>query len=196
MKRKLILVAAVCAVAAIVVPSLTAGAHHQDLTDGDDTRGLFDIRAVYTWGSHTNMGWQINTFRSWGAFQVWDAGFFVVNVDTRGNPRMDYYLMIRSEGDRLRGLLFRDHQDKRDRIIRRIKVWRPSKKSVRFRFPWGSVFVPETRQVIRWNVQSLWSGDACPSVCIDNVPNAGAVVETRIKPLPPTPTPTPTVTPT
>ncbi|MQB01616.1 MAG: hypothetical protein GEU78_15225 [Actinobacteria bacterium] len=184
--------AMICVSMLLVMP-MTVRATHQDLTDGRDTKGRLDIRKVWTWGPHANTGFRIGTFRSWTPKFIWDRGFFVVNVDTFGTSRFDYYVLIRSNGRRMKGLLFRDRAERRDYVIRKVRVWRPDSKSVNFRFPWGDVRFPKRRRHFRWSAQSLFSSDACPSVCIDRVPNKGTVM-TTVRPAP-TPTATPTDSP-
>jgi hypothetical protein len=190
LKRWISVLIAAASLAALVALPTTAWAHHQDLRDPDDVRGRFDIRRVDHWGRHVGGGWELSTFRKWHPRVVWDAGFFIINVDTFGTSRYDYYVMVRSHGRGMEALLFRDRVEKRDRILRKLAVWRPDAKSVRFRFPWNDVYLPEHRSVYRWNAQSLLTSDACPSVCIDTAPNNQEPVVTRIRPEPaPTPTP-------
>lgn len=194
MKRSILVWLALACVAALLVP-MFARAHHQDPRDPNDVKGRFDLRRVKTWGSHPNMGYGLVTYGTWTPRIVWDAGYFIVNVDTFGNKRFDYYAMVRSNGKRMEGLLFRDRKEKRDYVMRRFKVWRPDKRTVSFRFPWSSVRFPEKRRFFRWNAQSLYVSDNCPSVCIDKVPDGDALIQTFVRAAP-TPTPTPTVTPT
>jgi hypothetical protein len=182
-----ILIALAC-LTALVTGSMPASAGHQDPYDGDDVRGRLDIRRVQMWGPHVNSGFRITTFRRWSTRFIWDSGFFVVNVDSFGQPRFDYYVLVRSNGSRMEGLLFRDRETRRDRLIRKVRVWRPTDKSISFRFPWNDIRFPEKRRFFRWNAQSLFTNDYCPNVCIDNVPNKGAVTTTV------RPAPTPTAT--
>jgi hypothetical protein len=174
---------AIACLAVLVVGSMSARAAHQDLSDGDDVKGRLDIRRVGMWGPHSNSGFRITTFRSWSTRFVWDSGFFVVNVDSFGTPRFDYYVLVRSTGRRMEGLLFRDRETRRDRMIRKIRVGRPDSKSVSFRFPWNDIRFPEKRRYFRWRAQSLFTNDYCPNVCIDNAPNRGAV-RTDVRPEP------------
>jgi hypothetical protein len=193
-KRIICSVLAVAALAALAFFPLSASAWHQDVTDPDDTKGRLDIRRVETWGAHRDMGYEIKTFRRWTVAEMWDAGFIAVNVDTWGTARTDYYVLVRSTGRTIEGLLFRDREKKRDYIMRKVKVWRPDRRTVRFRFPWDDVRIPDSRLAVRWFVSSIFSNDYCLNVCIDRAPNSGQVT-TMIRPSP-TPTPTLTETPT
>jgi hypothetical protein len=168
----------------VLLPML-ARATHQDPTDGRDTKGRLDIRHVKTWGPHANTGFRIDTYRGWSSRFVWDSGFFVVNVDSFGTPGFDYYVLVRSTGKKMEGLLFRDRTTKRDYRIGKVRVWRPDAKSIKFRFPWGSVRFPERRRFFRWSAQSIFTNDYCPNVCFDDVPNSGVIV-TTVRPQPTT----------
>lgn len=193
MKRWMCIVLAAASVAVLFARPTPVRATHQNLIDPNDVRGRFDIRRVDMWGPHANTGYRIMTFRRWTPKVVWDAGFFIVNVDTFGTRRFDYYVLIRSTGKRMQGLLFRNREPKRDRLITTFRVWRSDERSVKFRFPWKRVWFPEKRTFFRWTAQSLYTNDFCPNVCIDEVPNNGVVV-TRVRPEPtaiPTDAPTP-----
>jgi hypothetical protein len=170
-------IAMACLATLVGLPT-SATATHQDLSDDRDVKGRFDVRRVEMWGPHSNSGFQIETFRKWRPRIVWDAGFFIVNVDSFGKPRFDYYVMVRSTGRKMQGLLFRDRETKRDFVMRTVRVWRPNSRSVKFRFPWRAVRFPDTRRFFRWNAQSLYTNDFCPNVCIDNVPDNGTIVTT------------------
>lgn len=190
MKRYISLVIAAATLAVLAAIPLIARATHQTVWDGDDTKGRLDVRRVDTWGPHGNMGFEIRTFRRWTAFEMWDAGFFVVHVDTIASKRTDYYVLVRSNGNAMEGLLFKDREQERDARLGKVSVWRPDKRSVRFRFPWDDVRMSETRVAVRWYVSSIFSNDYCLNVCIDRAPDSG-LVRTIVKP---TPTPTPTLT--
>ena len=193
MKRSICVLLAAAMLAALASISLIARATHQRISDPDDTKGRFDIRVVDTWGAHRDMGFEISTIRRWTTAEVWDAGFFGVHVDSRGTSRTDYYVLIRSTGRGLEGLLFKDRERKRDVLLRKVPVWRPDRRSVRFRFPWDHVVVGDTRIFVRWYVSSIFTNDYCLNVCIDRAPDDGTIT-TIVKPTP-TPTVTPTVTP-
>ena len=172
---------------------LFARAHHGDVVDGNDTRGLLDVRKVETFGV-MKPGWRIITFKDWRAQRVWDHGHFLVYLDTFGDERFDYYALVSSFGHGMQGRLWRDRAKKPDRELGQVPVWRKDERSVSVRVPLRRVHFPQRRLFIRWYVQSLWTSSACRRVCFDIVPHRNGVIE-PVRPTPTT-TPTPTVTPT
>ena len=170
-----------------------AGAAHKNHNDGNDTPGFMDVRKVKTFGPVKEPGWRVLTFARFGLTKMRDRGFVIVNLDTFGDARFDYYALVRSNGSHLDGSLWRDPESKRDRRIAKLTVWRASKDSVSLRIPLKKMRLGGKNTVtFRWFVQTLLSGDKCRRVCIDRVPNNGAVTERNGKPEPkPTPTKTP-----
>ena len=178
---------------------LLAGAKHLDPRDPNDTRGPLDVARVRTSGRIRKPIFRVVTFPRWTAKRIWDRGFVLVFVDTFGDDRSDYYVLVRSVGSQLRARLFRDLRRKRDRNIAVIATWRRNRRSVSVRVPFRKLRVGDNRVFYRWNVQTLFIGSRCRRVCFDLVPDRGAVVEPLVEPSPTptvTPTPTPTVTPT
>ena len=186
------LLAAFVAVATVV--PLLAFANHVDVRDGNDTKGLLDVRRVDLKGSERPT-WNMITFADWGVVEMFDAGYFLVRLDTFGDARYDYYALVRSDGFGMKGMLMRDRKRKPDYSVGTVNAWHPTRTSVKVRVPLRKMRIGDQRITYGWRVQTLFSSDNCPRVCIDNIPDNEAVRET-IPGRGPVVTPTVTVTPT
>lgn len=191
------LVLAFCVLAAAASIPLVASADHTGVRDRNDTKGPFDMRRVQVTGARSPR-YDVVTFPRWSVGRIWDRSFAQLYFDTFGDEASDYYILVRSDGYRMRGLLYRDRARKKDRLISSAKVWRPSKRSFAVRVRLRKMNFPERRLVYYWWVQTLHTGSGCKRVCFDRAPNNGRVTE----PVPgagqesPTPTPSITIVPT
>lgn len=179
-------------VAAAAAMPFVASADHAGVRDPNDVKGPFDVRRVEVAGTRRPR-YDVMTFPRWTAAQVWDRSYGLVYFDTFGGGAPDYYVMVRSDGYRMRARLYRDKARKNDRMLSGVKAWRPGKRSFAVRVPLRKMKFPEQRLVYHWWVLTLHTGKSCKRVCFDRAPNAGRVTE----PAPgagPSPTPTPTVT--
>lgn len=193
-RLSLALVAAAAGVA-VAVP-LLAVAGHVEVRDADDTKGLLDVQRIDVTGSERPT-WNVITFSGWSVARLFDAGYLLVRLDTFGDARFDYYALVRSDGSGLRGTLVRDRKRKPDFNVGALDAWHPTRSSVRVRVPLRKMRIGEQRITYGWRVQTLFSSDNCPRVCIDNIPDDRAVRETIPGRGPvATPTVTPTVVPT
>jgi hypothetical protein len=191
-------------VLSVVATALAAGslvtlalASHPGVRDGNDTKGTMDASLVDKHGGERPR-WTVRTFASWRVAEIFDSGLALVRLDTFGSPRYDYYALVRSDGIKLRASLWRDRATKRDYLMRRLKVGRNDKRSLTVRVPLRRVHFGERRLTYHWQVETLFTGDVCPNVCFDFVPDSGGMQE--LVPFPrrtqtPTPTPTQTATP-
>ena len=168
--------------------------HAPGVPDSNDTRGTMDVARVEKHGS-ARPRWGVRTFTSWRVVEIFDSGFALVRLDTFGSPRFDYYALVRSDGNKLRASLWRDRATKRDYLMRALDAWRTDKRSLTVRVPLRRVFIGERRLTYRWQIETIYTGDVCPNVCFDFVPDSGGMQE--LVPFPrPTETPSPTPTPT
>jgi hypothetical protein len=95
---------------AILGSALPVDATHTSQTDPRDARGPLDVRTVDF--VHTGRPtWRFVTFGRWTPRAIWDLGFLVVELDTRGDQAIDRMLVIRSDGARLVGTLFAVRRD-------------------------------------------------------------------------------------
>lgn len=176
------------AVTAAVLP-FVASADHVDVSDRNDTKGPFDVARVKV-NEGRRPRYDVVMFRAWKVSRVWDRSFALIYFDTFGGEAPDYYVMLRSDGRGMRGLLYRDRSRKKDRIVSRAKTWKPGGRAVAVRVPLRKMKFPEQRLVYHWWVLTLHTGRKCKKVCFDRAPDAGKVTE----PAPgagqsPTPTP-------
>ena len=173
---------------------MLAGASHQDLRDGDDTRGSLDVRKVKTFRPTKKPVWRIITDERWIVRRIHDRGFALVNLDTFGDARFDYYALIGSNGSRMKGALWRDRTSRRDRRVSKLAAWRADRRSVSVRIPLRKVKRGTKRLEYRWYVQTLYTSSNCKQVCIDRAPNRGAIRDPNGR-TPPKPTLSPDETP-
>jgi len=193
MSRGLVLALSALVAALSLVPWF-AQASHRDPKDGNDTKGLLDVKRVIVQGREKPR-WETRTYARWTVKRIWDRGFVFVYLDTFGDERFDYYALIRGDVNHMTATLFRDRREKQDLDIGSLKAWRKDKRSVVVRIPLRKMNFPETRLTYRWRVQTIFTGSSCRRGCFDLVPNSGAISE----PIPgrePTPTPTITISPT
>ena len=196
MKRpaRIVAVAVAAAVLAVLVPML-ATAEHIAQRDPNDTKGLLDIKRAARAASGPR--WKVVTWREWGVARIWDRGNALVYVDSFGSRRADYYVLVRSDDNKLQASLYRDRSSGKDRPIRAVRVRHPGRKLITVTVPMGKLRRRDSR-IYRWYVVTLFSGTKCRQVCIDRAPDSGSVTEPGPVPSPtptlPTPTPTPTPT--
>ncbi|HEU4480875.1 MAG TPA: hypothetical protein VFS18_03240 [Actinomycetota bacterium] len=180
-------VVVVCLLALVIVP-LWALARHEDVGDGNDTKGLLDVKRVDVDGKRPRF--KIITFAGWSTQEMWDAGHFLVQLDSRGDGHFDHYALVQSTGSGMKASLFRDRKRKRDFRVSSLEAWRKNNRSVSVRVPLGKLNMPATRTYYRWLVRSLFTNHNCRATCIDRVPDRGAIRELLIEP-----EPTPSVSP-
>ena len=160
-----------------LVPSL-AEANHAPASDGNDVRGLLDIKKVAIQGSERKRA-KVITHKRWTADRMQDRGYVLVYLDTFADERPDYYVLIRSTGSEMKAKLYRDRKTKDDYIVGSTKAWKAEKSSVSVRLPLRKTQWGKTRTFYRWNVLSLFSGRRCKRVCFDRAPQGTAVEEPR-----------------
>lgn len=179
---------------ALLAVPLLASARHKDVRDGRDTQGLLDVKRVEVSGKKMKPRFKIINREGWSKDGLWDRGYFLVYFDTRGDERFDYYALIRSNGLRIEGTVFRDRQAKPDYRVASVDAWKPSARSVVVRVPLHKLRLGAKRISYRWYAITLFTGDKCGDVCIDRAPDEGSVEE-RLIPEPDPAPPDPSVTP-
>lgn len=185
-------------IAMLTLVPLLALAQSVSSPDPDDTKGVMDVREVRFSAGNRPL-WRTITFARWSAASVWDRAYVLVQVDTFGTARTDYYVLVSSDGYRMNGELFRDRRSKPDYKVSDVRVWRPDRSSVSVRLPLSKMRMGSDRFLYRWVVKTLFVGKGCARVCIDRVPDEGMqqVLLPGVEPTPTlSPTPSPTETPT
>jgi hypothetical protein len=186
-------------VCAILIP-LWALAETTSIGDSRDVKGLLDVSRVKVEGRKRLPRWTFVTFKPWSRERIYDRGFATVFIDTFGDFRSDYYALVRATATRIEATLFRDRKNKRDYEMGPLKTFKPGGRKVTVRVPLRKLKIPDSALSYSWFAETLMTGEQCPRVCIDRVPDDGSVemilVETPDPTPTVTPTPTPTVTPT
>ena len=142
-------------------------------TDPPDTPGYLDALAVATaFGAEPE--WRISTRRAWSVRRLWDEGFFVVQLDTLGDPAPEYHAIIRSNGRRLRGKLLAARPG-RDRVQGSLPVGRPDGRTALVRVPLARLALDPTRPYYRWSVTTVLVNGPCRRACLDVVTDEGAL---------------------
>jgi hypothetical protein len=187
---------AIAGVAVVVATlPLLATAQLDSRRDPRDTKGILDVRRVEVSGID-NPRFATITFSGWRVKRIWDRGYFLMNIDARGDRRFEKYAFVYSDGSRVRAFLYRNRPNRRDRVLGSLSAWKANRRKVVVKVPLDMLLIPEGRIHYRWFVKSLFTGRNCRRVCIDRVPNKGAI-RTEFAPAPsPTPTETPSPSPT
>lgn len=137
-------------------------------TDPKDTSGALDVKKVTTPFGGSGPRWKVTTHGKWGKKKIWDRGYVLVLLDTRGGPAADFMGMARSTGKKMAGDLFNLTGGSETRTGK-LKAARPNARTARLRIPWRKVNLGPNRTFYRWSVRTLYL-DTCSKVCLDVVP--------------------------
>ncbi|MBW3594238.1 MAG: hypothetical protein KY391_01565 [Actinobacteria bacterium] len=185
-------VAVIALVLAVLTP-LLAFARHAPVRDPNDTRGRLDIKRAEMVTARTAK-WKLTTWSPWTPKQLWDRGFILIYVDTFGSRRADYYALVRSNGRRMVGSLYRDRARKKDVWVRSLRTRHPRGKIVIVAIPLQKLRRRDSK-LFSWHTLTMISGRHCRRFCFDRAPDDGSVTEPGPAPSPTLPPPTPTLPP-
>ncbi|HEX5902514.1 MAG TPA: hypothetical protein VF028_05305 [Actinomycetota bacterium] len=175
------------AAASILVLALPALGGTTSLEDPNDTNGRLDVRNVTLDDAVSPLAWRIETFRRWTVRDIWDRGFVTVQLDTKGDARIDHLAVVGSNGRALIGVLNRVRSDGRLVEIGRLHAGMAGGRAVALTIALHRLSIGPYRTSFSWNVVTSFLGDNCPRTCFDVVPDEGMVEQ----PLPgPSPSPT------
>lgn len=179
----------VVAATAVVVPFIV-GASHVDVSDGNDVRGLLDIRRVEVVGAK-RPSFKVNTYGRWSSRDIFERGFVLVFFDVRRTERSDYYALAKSTGSRIVAVLYRDRPVKRDYRVGSVLAWRVGNRSISIKVPLRKMNFGSARVFYRWYTETLFIHRRCiKKVCLDFAPpKRDPVIEPRPG-VSPSPTPT------
>lgn len=195
-RRLLPFAVAFLAVAVVTAAAIAGGSPSRaQVQDPNDTRGLLDVSRVWFEPEADPARWTIVTFSPWTAELARDRGFVFVFLDTMGEPRFDYYVLISSNGRHLSGSLWRDPKRGLDVRVLGLDVRRDSELNVAVRIPLGQLEIGGVRTIYRWSVVTTFTGRVCRVTCVDRIPDEGTFEQPIGTPTA-TPTPAPTTTPT
>jgi hypothetical protein len=181
-------------VVTLILFALPVLADHTDQIDPHDTRGKLDLEEV----AFDHVGaptWRISTFSTWTVRSIWDLGTFIVQLDTRGDAAADYVAVVRSEGRRLVGTLFRLRRAGREIEVTALRTAKSSASAATVTVPLRDVSIGPNRTSYFWSVLSSFTGRFCTRTCLDAVPDEG-MIEQPLPGVTPSPTTTTTTTPT
>jgi hypothetical protein len=174
---------AIAAFALTIAGTGAAWAHHTDITDPNDTKGLLDIRQVKV-GHHAGdpVEFTVITASTWKPLKIWDRGYIVIALDTIGDEREEYYVLIRAKWKDMEASLWWVPKDfgKPDVHVRALHVFRKTTDGVSVLLPplWKLRF-GEARTFYRWWVVSTLANDKCGHTCIDRAPNVRTVEQPK-----------------
>ena len=173
--------------ATIVALALPALGGTTALEDPDDANGRLDVRSVTLDDTGAPLGWRVATYRRWTVREIWDRGFVMVQLDTKGDARIDHLAVVSSNGRDLIGTLNRVRRDGRLVEIGRFHADKDGGRAVALTIALHRLSIGAHRTSFSWNVVTSFLGDSCPRTCFDVVPDTGMVQQ----PLPePSPSPT------
>ena len=193
MRRGILVVVALSAILA-AVPAL---ANHTTQPDGRDTRGLLDVAEIRFDHFPGPLEWTFVTFRGWTLDRLWDHGYLLVRLDTRGDDDPDYLAMVRSDGRDLVAELFRIRRDGRQVALGLLESRKDSQRVTSVQVPMDAIEIGKGRTSYWWSATTAFVSSVCPKTCLDRVPDEGRVEQVLPTPSPsPSPTPSPSPSPT
>lgn len=179
--RTTVLAGTALALLIVLAAALPATAAGTTVPDPRDVRGKLDLKEVRRSGNE-RLTWRMITYERWRVPDIWSVGSLVVDLDTRGDERPDYYVVIEPTHTNMKARLFRDRRQKDDYEIGKLKAWRKDQKSASFQLPFRRVTVGGARTTYSWRAQTLFNGNGrCSQVCFDLAPQSEAWV---VEPLP------------
>ena len=111
------------------------------------------------------------TFGEWRTAEMWDRGYLMVLLDTQGGAGAEYYLLVRSAGDRARGLALAAPHVGPDSYLGSVPVDRWSRRSASVQVGLSRLTFGASRAFYRWWVETIFTGELCRRTCHDRAPN-------------------------
>lgn len=181
------------AVAVTVALTLPVAAGPVDLADPNDTTGRLDVRVV-TFDIDTGpLTWRFTTFGPWTASQIWDRGYLLVQLDTKGDERIDHVIIVGSDGRELVATLLRVRRDGRQVEVSSLHVDKDGPRGASVSVALHKLSIGANRTSFSWSALTSFTGTVCRRTCFDLVPDVG-VVEQPLPGVTPTPAPSPSPT--
>jgi hypothetical protein len=151
-----------------------------EIQDPREGRAPLDIKEVDSGLERQALRFTIVTWASWRTRAILDRGYLMVHLDPRSGRR--YYVLLRSSGGRMVGILFRKGSS-RDARVETLKVWRSDRASVSVRVPARKLKLEPAGAQYAWRVQALVTDSRCKRVCFDRAPDSGDALDTVPVPL-------------
>jgi hypothetical protein len=156
----------------LVMGLLSAGpasAHTFTKTDGNDARGLLDLRSASV--SHTSRAvvHSFRTFAGWGPRDLGrSSSFFVIGIDKNNDPRQAERCVLVFFSSRLRALM----TNCGNQNIGFLAVSKPNRTTVKVTIP-----NRQTGFSYRWAVVSIYFEERpCLNGCVDGIPNLSSFI--------------------
>lgn len=189
MIRRVVVVVALVSGAFAALAFAARGANHTNTIDPNDTDGRLDLGEIAFDHYPGPLEWTFRTFGTWRLADVWDRGFFVIELDTHGGKAVDERIVVRSDGRTMEGLLIAVRPDGVERLRRALSATKGSSRTASVEIALRRLAIGRSRTVFRWYAYSIFTGSGCIRACIDRVPDAGRLEE-ELPGAPPTPSPT------
>jgi hypothetical protein len=139
-----------------------AAAHNFTKTDGNDSPGKIDLKAVSVSHTSTSVVHKVQTFNAWTPQSLGDDSFFIIQIDKNNDRNYERCAFI-FYTSRLRGSL----TNCGNVFIRFLPVAKLSGTTAKITIP-----KTETGNVYWWAGVSVWDGPSpCANVCVDFAPN-------------------------
>lgn len=180
-------------VVAVVALAVPAGAQNTDQADPNDTEGRLDLEAVRFDASGAPT-WRLVTFSAWTVRAIWDRGYLMVQLDTKGDAAVDFVAVVRSNGRRLVATLFRLRRSGGQAEIASLRTEKSGSSAAWVSVPLREVSMGPNRTSYFWSALSSFTGGNCSRTCLDAVPDEG-MIEQPLPGVTPTPSPSPTAAP-
>ena len=177
MRRVVVLFASLVLVLALAAPAL---ATHTNVTDDNDVRGVLDLSAVVFRHESGPYQWVFKTYGRWTHRKIWDHGYLIVELDTRGDEAIDYFVVLRSDGRSMIGELFRRRTTGREVHLRSLDGWRAGSHGAGVEVPRRALKYGAARTSFLWRTLSSFTGARCRVTCIDLAPDGGTMVEQEL----------------
>lgn len=183
------------AIAAVAILAGAGGARHTDTTDPNDVDGRFDLREVQLDHHPGQLAWRFRTFGPWSLDDAWDRGFFVIELDTRGDKSIDERILVRSDGRQLIGSLVTIRSDGTERVRASLDAAKEGSRSAVVSISLRRLTIGRSRETFTWYAYSISTSTGCRQVCVDRLPDDGRI-EHELPGASPSPTVTPSPEPT
>jgi hypothetical protein len=136
--------------------------------DPNDANGAADLSRMIIGFDQGEPTWTFQTFATFTIKGARDHAYFLVYLDTAGDPGAEFYGLLRSGGVRMLGELYRANGT----FVTGVGASKPGGNTVRIRIPKSRLALPAGRNFVRWYGQSLYVGDPCPNTCFDRIPGS------------------------
>jgi Ca2+-binding RTX toxin-like protein len=143
------------------------------IADPNDTKGRMDVKKVRSHAGESPPRWKIVTFSSWTIKGIWDDGYFLLFVDTKGDAGPDYHVLGYSNGKNMVGGLYRETSGGGEVRIGGAAVSKAGPRGIVIKLPLAKL--DRTRPYFRWSVTTLFTGKKCGNVCFERVPGQVAL---------------------